>query len=60
MKRKLINILGILSFSFGLLLAVIGFILLVTGKTSVAGIFAIPALALLIAGSNLRTYGTEA
>jgi Ca2+/Na+ antiporter len=59
MKRKLISILGLLSFWFGLLLALVAFILLVTGKTSIAGIFAIPTLALLLAGSNLRTYAEE-
>lgn len=59
MKLKLINVLGLFAFGFGLLLALIAFILLVTGKTSVAGIFAIPTLALLLAGSSLRTYVDE-
>lgn len=59
MKQKLLYLLGTVSFGFGLLLAVVAFILLVTGKVKVAGIFAAPSLGLLLAGSNLKTYSEE-
>lgn len=59
MKRKLINVLGITSTGFGILLALVAFILLVTGEMKGAALFATPAFALLLAGSNLKTYAEE-
>lgn len=57
MKRIIAIILGWISVVAGALFALIALLLLINGKPSVAGIFVIPGVALLIAGSNLVTYG---
>ena len=54
MKRKAVVLLSWVSTVFGLFLGLITLILLFSGKASVAGIFVVPALALIIAGANLR------
>jgi hypothetical protein len=54
MKHKAVLLLSWISTCFGIFLALVTLILLFSGKASVAGVFVIPALALLLAGSNLR------
>jgi hypothetical protein len=59
MKRTIIGGLGWVAFYFGLFLALIIVILLFSGNFKVAGVFLVPSIALVVAGSNLREYSKK-